>query len=68
MIARRFVLPKSAGGRLSQECFYQYFSTGRTSIAPPRRAVGICEANLIGASRFSASRAKYPPTAPMTST
>lgn len=35
---------------------YQYFATGRTSIAPPRRAPGIREAIVIAASRLSASR------------
>jgi hypothetical protein len=35
---------------------YQYFATGRTSIAPPRRAAGIWQATLTAASRSSASR------------
>src|SRR5262245_44259943 len=47
---------------------YQYFSAGRISIAPPRRAAGTRAAILIAASTFSASRTKYPPTAPRTST
>src|SRR5262245_33309962 len=47
---------------------YQYFSAGRISIAPPRRAAGTRAATLIAASTFSASRTKYPPTAPRTST
>src|SRR5262249_20818865 len=47
---------------------YQYFSAGRISIAPPRRAAGTSAATLIAASTFSASRTKYPPTAPRTST
>src|SRR5262245_49887894 len=47
---------------------YQYFSAGRISIAPPRRAAGTRAATLIAASTFSASRMKYPPTAPRTST
>src|SRR5262245_47065876 len=51
----------SAGG-------YQYLATGRTSIAPPRRAAGIRAASLIAASRLSASRVQYPPTAPLAST
>src|SRR5262245_51858662 len=47
---------------------YQYFSAGRISIAPPRRAAGTLAATLIAASTFSASRTKYPPTAPRAST
>src|SRR5262245_10231542 len=47
---------------------YQYFSAGRISIAPPRRAAGTRAAILIAASTFSASRMKYPPTAPRAST
>src|SRR5215831_5733244 len=47
---------------------YQYFPAGRISIAPPRRAAGTRAATLIAASTVSASRTKYPPTAPREST
>src|SRR5215813_14515654 len=57
---------RSPGAALLHD--YQYFAAGRISIAPPRRAAGIREATLIAVSRLSASRTKYPPTAPLAST
>src|SRR5262249_44429186 len=42
---------------------HQDVSTGRTSIAPPRRAAGTRDAISIAASRSSASRTKNPPIA-----
>src|SRR5215217_6056134 len=47
---------------------HQYVATGRISMAPPRRAAGMRAATATAPSRSSASRTKYPPTAPLTST
>src|SRR6476660_7449043 len=41
---------------------HQYFSTGRISTAPPRRAAGIRVASAIAASMLSASYIENPPT------
>src|SRR5262245_66127452 len=63
-----FPITLGGGKRKNDVAAYQYFSAGRISIAPPRRAAGTRAATLIAASTFSASRTKYPPTAPRTST